>query len=538
MIEKSLRVLLVEDNPADAELAELELLKGGYNPVVTRVQTGAGMAVALATNDWDLILCDYMMPQFTGLEALELLKGTDKDVPFILISGSAGEDIAVAAMKAGAQDYFVKGKLALLVPAIQRELHEAERRAIARAQLEQLHRNEKLAALGTLLAGVAHELNNPLTVIMHQASLLQRLLAGDPRAARADMIREAVNRCSRIIQNFLALARQDPPQRVPVSVNDVVRKAIEVVGYSLRVDAIDVSLALQEPLPCVSGDPQELHQVIINLVNNAQYALRSGLAPHKLIIRSWFEAGTGRITLQVEDNAGGIPPEIRSRIFDPFFTTKPAGEGTGIGLALCHGILSAHDGTIRVESEIGTGTTFIITLPIAPGVMPVDEEPAAASSLVPALHILVVDDDPDVGGALADILSSQGHAVDVALGGKAALELLGNRAFDVVVTDMRMPDVDGPALYREAMARFPLLADSFIFITGDAFSGDTEGFLSGIGAVRLPKPCSLDEIDDALRQVVRRRAQRTQGSRVRDDRGGERKGAGAIEDRGFSNEAR
>ncbi len=514
MNERLLRVLIVEDNPADAELAELELSRAGYAPVITRVQTAAAMAAALATGDWDLILCDYTMPQFTGLKALELLKAADKDIPFILISGSAGEDIAVAAMKAGAQDYFVKGRLALLVPAIQRELQEAERRATARAQLEQLHRNEKLAALGTLLAGVAHELNNPLTVIMHQASLLQRLLKDDPRQVRADMIGEAVKRCSRIIQNFLAVARQDPPQRVPVSINDVVRRAIELIDYGLRADNIDVSLALQQPLPSVSGDPQELHQVIINLIGNAQYALRSRSGPRTLVIRSGVESDTGQVTLHVQDNAGGIPPEIRSRIFDPFFTTKPVGQGTGIGLALCHGIVCAHDGTIRVESETGTGTTFIITLPVAPVAVSFDEGIPVTSTPVPALRILVVDDDADVGAALADMLSAEGHDVDVALSSSDALDLLEKRAFDVVVADVHMPEVDGPAFYRKAVARFPLLSDSFVFITGDAFDPDTDEFLSRIGAVRLPKPCSFEEIDDALHQVVSARSERDRRSNV------------------------
>src|SRR5437773_2330516 len=146
-----LRVLIVEDSAVDAELLELELAKGGFVPITTRVQTAAGMQAALDSANWDLVLCDYRMTRFTGLEALELLKATGKDIPFILISGSAGEDIAVGAMKAGAQDYFVKGDLALLVPAIERELREAELRAAARIQHEQLQQAEKLAALGTLL---------------------------------------------------------------------------------------------------------------------------------------------------------------------------------------------------------------------------------------------------------------------------------------------------------------------------------------------------------------------------------------------------
>src|ERR1700682_6490951 len=326
MTLRPLRVLLVEDNPADAELVEMELIRSGYTPVTARVQTEPAMAAALTAEEWDIVLCDYMMPQFTGLKALELLKSTEKDIPFILISGSAGEDIAVNAMKAGASDYFVKGKLGLLVPAIRRELHEAELRSKARAQLEQLHRNEKLAALGTLLAGVAHELNNPLTVILHQTAILQRLLKDDeaPRV-RVDMIAQAVGRCSRIVKSFLALARHDPPQRVPVSVNDAVHAILELVGYGLRDDHIEVIIELQDPIPSISGDPQELQQVILNLVNNAQYALRKRAEARTLTIRSTVKAGGGWVILQTEDNGAGIPPEVRSRIFDPFFTTKPVG---------------------------------------------------------------------------------------------------------------------------------------------------------------------------------------------------------------------
>src|SRR5258708_3456018 len=414
MTNKQLRVLIVEDNPADAELVVLELAKGGYAPTSLRVQTAADMTAALAAAEWDLILCDYMMPRFTGLEALELLKATGKDIPFILMSGSAGEEIAIRAMKAGAQDYFVKGKLALLVPAIQRELREAELRSAARTQLEHIHRNEKLAALGTLLAGVAHELNNPLTVIMHQAALLQRGLKDDPRQARADMIFQAVKRCSRIVKNFLALSRHEPPRRLPVSINDAVRAVLELISYSLRADRIAVTLDLLEPMPSVSADPQELQQVIINLLSNAQYALRSRPGTRTLRISTGISAGGEGVTLHVTDNAGGIPPGIRSHIFDPFFTTKPAGHGTGLGLALCHGMIAAHNGTIGVESEEDAGTTFIITLPIGSVAGPdVTGDDGAPPTSVSAQRILVVDDEPDVARAISDMLSSQEHREQV-----------------------------------------------------------------------------------------------------------------------------
>lgn len=506
MDEKQLRVLIVEDNAADAELLELQLVNGGYAPCVLRVQNAAEMQSALDAEEWDLILSDYTMPRFTGLEALELLKAAGKDIPFILISGSAGDDIAVTAMRAGAQDFFSKGSLALLVSAIQREMREAELRSIARVQREQLQQNEKLAALGTLMAGIAHELNNPLAVIMHQVTLLRAELNDDPRQARAGRALQAASSCSRIIKNFLALARHEPPRREPVSINEVVRAAMELVAYGLRSADIGVELDLFEPMLFASGDPQQLEQVVLNLVNNAQYALRSCPFPRTLLLRTSIDAIGGRVVLRIEDNGGGIPPEIRSRIFDPFFTTKPTGEGTGLGLSLCHGIISAHDGTIVVSSEAGSGTAFVISLPIGAGVSVESNDPLHAEPAVQAARILVVDDNPDVAMAFSDILSVQGHLVDIAGTSRGALPLIESGAYAVVVTDMRMPDLDGPALYREVTKRCPRLAKSFLFITGDTFSTETNRFLKETEAVYLGKPCTFEEVESAVKQVLRRSA--------------------------------
>jgi two-component system NtrC family sensor kinase len=500
-----LRVLIVEDNPHDAELLELRLQKGGYVLSARCVQTERAMQIALDGEEWDLILSDFAMPRFSGLEALELLKATGKDIPFILISGGAGDDVAVTAMRAGAHDFFTKGNLALLIPAIQRELREAERRATARAQREQLQQNEKLAALGTLLAGIAHELNNPLSVIMHQAALLQAELNGDLRQARVGRMLHAVNTCSRIVKNFLALARHEPPRRVPVSLNDVVRAALDLVSYGLKIDEIAVELELVEPIPSVAGDPQQLERVVLNLVSNAQYALHSRPWPRRLHIRSTVDTPGGSVLLSVTDNGGGISPEIRSRIFDPFFTTKPTGEGTGLGLSLCHGIISAHNGTIAVSVESGFGTTFAISLPIE-SAMNVDTDVARpAASALPGQRILVVDDDPDVAIAFSEILVTQGHVVDIAGSGQSVVERITTGSYAVVVTDMRMPDLDGPTLYREVTARCPLLGKSFLFVTGDTFSSDTDRFLKSTGAVYLSKPCTSEEVACAVEEVLRRR---------------------------------
>jgi signal transduction histidine kinase len=504
MNEKPLRVLIIEDNPADAELLELELLRGGYLPDLCRVQSAAEMQAALDEREWDLVLSDFTLPGFTGFHALEVLKASGQDIPFILISGSAGDDVAVTAMRAGAHDFFTKGSLALLVSAIQRELREAELRAVSRAQREQLHRNEKLAALGTLMAGVAHELNNPLSVIMHQATLLQTALGSDPRQARAARILYAVNACSQIVRNFLALARHEPPRQVPVSINEVINAAIDLLAYGLRTDDIELELDLAAELPAVEGDPQQLERVIINLVTNAQYALRSRPLPRRIVIRSHLDSSGAQLLLQVSDNGEGIPPEIRSRIFDPFFTTKPAGEGTGLGLSLCHGIITAHQGEIAMSDEVETGTTVVIKLPVASNARVACAASDDTESSSPPSRILVVDDNAEVAAGFREILVAQGHHVDTELTSRAALPRILTGAYALVMADIRMPDLDGPALYREVMARSPELAKTFLFITGDTFSRDRDAFLKETQAVYLAKPCTYEEVEDAVAKALQR----------------------------------
>jgi len=267
----------------------------------------------------------------------------------------------------------------------------------------------------------------------------------------------------------------------------------------LQIDHIDVKVDLAEPLPNVSGDPHQLQQVVMNLMSNAQYELRSRPAPRSLAVRSGMDREGERVVLRIEDNAGGIPPEIRTRIFDPFFTTKPVGQGTGLGLALCHGIVSAHDGTIVVESETDIGTTFTVSLPAGCVPSAHDDTVEPASPIQPQ-RILVVDDDPLVAMGFSEILSAQGHRVDLAANGNSALQMLDESIYDLVVSDMHMPDSDGPTLYRKIVARHPLLENSFVFVAG-IFGAEFDAFLSRTGAVRLTKPCTFDEIEHAVRQI-------------------------------------
>jgi PAS domain S-box-containing protein len=352
-------------------------------------------------------------------------------------------------------------------------------------QRQILHQNEKMSALGSLLAGVAHELNNPLSVVVGHASLLEDFAPDGAIRERALKIRTAADRCARIVRTFLAMARSKPRQRTAVQLNETIGEALEIVAYGLRTADVEVVRVLAPDLPPVWADGDQLHQVFANLFVNAQQALQSVPPPRRLTVTSGFDAAS--VWVEVTDNGPGVPADLAHRIFEPFFTTKPQGIGTGVGLSVCHGIVAAHDGEIRLEARSQAGATFVVRLPRT--AVEVAEPPVVAPDrrLHPA-HILVVDDEPDVAQLLIDILERDGHRVDRANSGREALTRLRYGEVDLILCDLRMPDLDGPALYRELTAQRPELLSRIVFMTGDTLGGDMSGFLTDTGARVLEKP--------------------------------------------------
>jgi two-component system NtrC family sensor kinase len=366
----------------------------------------------------------------------------------------------------------------------------------------QLVQTEKLAAMGQLLAGVAHELNNPLSVVLGQALLLRKNAADEQLARRTGQIALAAERCARIVRNFLALARQRPPARAAVDLNRVVQEALELLAYSLRVDGVAVELALAADLPPLWADPHQLHQVVLNLATNAQHAMRDAAPPRRLRVTSAHDVSSRRVTLEVADSGPGIPPAIRDRIFEPFFTTKPPGQGTGLGLSLCHGIVERHGGTIQVADAPGPGAAFRIVLPVqAPPPSGLEAAPAGAARRR-SLAILVVDDEPEVAATLADVLAGAGHRVETAGDGRVALARIEARHYDVVVSDVKMPELDGPGLHRALALRASPLLRRLVFLTGDALSTDLAEFLRRSGNAHLEKPFTPEEVLAVVERVI------------------------------------
>jgi PAS domain S-box-containing protein len=365
-------------------------------------------------------------------------------------------------------------------------------------QREALHQSEKLAAVGSMLAGVAHELNNPLSIVIGNALMLQSEAEGvsRPLAERAQRIQAAAERCGRIVRSFLAMARQRKTQPRSVEVEVLIGNALGLLAYGLRASGIEIEQTIAPGLPPVFCDPDQVTQVLTNLLVNAQQALEGEPQPRR--VRLGAVADGNAIAIEVADNGPGIPPNLRSRVFEPFFTTKPMGVGTGIGLAVSRGIVEAHGGSLTLAPS-DRGAAFLLRLPLHDA----GQASAENGSLPPSKPVhtersaLIVDDEPDVGLILADMLTALGMRCEVVTSGETAVERLKGRDYDAIICDVRLPGIDGPALYAWIAQHRPHLGARTAFVTGDTLGQASERFLAqgakaalgeAIPACRCPAP--------------------------------------------------
>lgn len=376
---------------------------------------------------------------------------------------------------------------------------------------DKLAQTEKLAALGQLVSGIAHELNNPLTSIMGYAQLLlaRRPAPRDRRSADAEKIYQEAERAARLVRNLLVFARETRPERAPVDLNEIVERTLALRSYELKVSNIQVIFDLDPHLPRVLADAHQLQQVVFNLVVNAEQAIQQARGAGQIRIATRRIAGQ-RVALEVADDGPGIPPELASRVFDPFFTTKPLGVGTGLGLSIAYGIVQEHGGDIYVGSRAGRGATFVVELPIAPREaeveierdLPVRPTPAPPARPRAARRILVVEDEPTVAQLVADVLAEQGHDVTAVLDSAEGLDLALAGGFDLVICDLRMPRVDGRAFYEALLEARSPLARRLFFITGDTLAPRTLEFLEREGIPYLAKPFLVEELTLAVNRAL------------------------------------
>jgi signal transduction histidine kinase/ActR/RegA family two-component response regulator len=382
-----------------------------------------------------------------------------------------------------------------------------------------LQQTGKLAALGRMASGLAHELNNPLTSILGYAQLLLDPSRGAEKNSDLRKIYQQAERASHIAKNLLLFGRETRSERRPVDLNEIVRSTLSLREYELKLENIGVDSDLDPNLPPVLADPGQMQQVVLNLIVNAEQAIQEARRSGHIRIRT-AKAREERVVLEVADDGPGIPPEIAANIFDPFFTTKPAGQGTGLGLSIAREIMEEFDGAIRLCSSTDSGATFQIELPAAnAAALGQGKSPSAAlptwrteSAPHPAARaaesrrrrkrVLVVEDEPTVAQLIADVLQEEGHDVETLLDSRKGLDRAERQSFDLVICDLKMPQLDGQAFYAALESSRNPLQHRILFVTGDTLAAHTMEFLQTHHLPFVAKPFLVEELKRAVDSVL------------------------------------
>jgi two-component system, cell cycle sensor histidine kinase and response regulator CckA len=511
-VSTTLHVLIVEDSEDDAELLVRELRRGGYEVNFERVDRPEAMRVAIEGQHWDVVMCDYSLPHFSGADALKLLRAKNVDTPFIFVSGTIGEETAVAALKQGAQDYVMKGNLKRLLPAIQRELKDAEQRR-ERVQLEsQLQLLERFDSLGRLAGGISHDFNNVIGAILGWAEIGEcEAPAGSELQGHFRKIRTQAERASGLTGQLLAFARHQVLQPEKIDLNHSISGMVTVVqsgmGESIRFERL-----LEPDLQVIEADRSQMEQVIMNLCINARDAMPNG---GSLIVRTrnveldddfchhHSHARPGRyVLLEISDTGVGMDSVTLDRIFEPFFTTKKPGKGTGLGLATVYGIVKQHEGFIDVESEPGKGTSFRIYFPSTTGAPSGRNSDKPQMSVAGNETVLVAEDHEGLRELIDKVLTSHGYKTIITDNGDHAVRLFKEHfgKIQIVVLDVIMPVLSGPEAYDRMSAirkGVPV-----IFTTGHTAEVVSLNSRLEAGAVFLQKPYAPHKLIQMVRSTL------------------------------------
>jgi two-component system, NtrC family, sensor kinase len=375
---------------------------------------------------------------------------------------------------------------------------------------QQLIQSEKLSAIGELISGIAHELNNPLTGVMGYSQLLQLRNDLDQRA-RDNLLKinNLALRCQKIVQNLLSFARKQKPERTLVNVNEILERTVELRSYEFQVNNVEIVRDLDHDLPRTIADGHQLQQIFLNLLTNAEQAMLEANGKGRLIIRTRQLPNNGCIVVEIHDDGPGIPESHLTRIFDPFFTTKEVGKGTGLGLSLSYGMIKEHGGNIYARNRGGGGATFVIELPLItqlqdPAVQPPQQAPRdqALEKLVQGKHALVVDDEKYILDFFTEVFQIFPMRVDTARNGRLALEKILVNDYDLIITDYKMPQMGGKDLFHWILQNRPHLAKKIIFVTGDTVSPDTRAFFETTRNRYLAKPFKIEDVKEVVQETL------------------------------------
>ncbi|MBF0303823.1 MAG: response regulator [Desulfamplus sp.] len=540
-IKKTLRLLLVEDSESDAELIIRLLKRAGFDLSFKLVQTNHEMTETLNNHHWDIVLSDYNLPQFDALSALNVLHATGKDIPFIVVSGAIGEDTAVAIMKAGAHDYVMKDNLPRLIPAIERELREAELRhqKIKTEQEqknleEQLRQAQKMEAVGQLAGGVAHDFNNMLFIITGCTELMMETIPPDnPAYQNLDMIMGAAQRATNLVRQLLLFSRKSARKPVIIDMNEIIINLMKMIR---RVIGENIKLEFMPGfnLNNICADPGQMEQVLMNLCINARDAMPDGgkivIETQNVFIQNEFsevntvwknnefgkdegiffnDCNTGAkkgcyVLLTISDTGCGIPRELHKRVFEPFFTTKDVGKGTGMGLAAVYGIVRSHEGMINLYSEAGKGTVFKIYIPSSEKVTSCMDETNTDIKIFNGNReiILVAEDEEIVRKMLVKILEGANYQVIAAENGEQAIDLFkqNSKNIDIALLDVVMPVMGGDKVMEYIRQTKPELP--IIFLTGYSRGMLPKNILSQTNYDTIQKPVSRFDMLSKISKVL------------------------------------
>lgn len=390
------------------------------------------------------------------------------------------------------------GLVAVVEDITDRKRDEAKRKDMERkAQL-----TSRLASVGEMASGIAHEINNPLTSVIGFSELMMKKNLPRDLRKHVETIYEGSQRVSGVVSRLLTFARQQKPERTFVNINEVIRNTLELRAYVLQTNNIEVTTRLLPELPSTMADAGQIQQMVLNIIVNAEKEMKMAHGKGKLLITT--ETVNNTIRMSFQDDGPGIPKQNVDKIFDPFFTTRRVGQGTGLGLSLCHAIVNEHDGQIYVNSELGKGATFFVELPVTSFEKP--KQPSIQSSddkvNTGRARILVVDDEPAILHLVKTVLEAEGHIVDTSNDSLSALEMIRSNRYNLILLDIKLPGMSGTELYKRIREIAGSLARRVVFITGDVMGSDTQNFISRNSAQYLAKPFTAEALSKEVNRIL------------------------------------
>jgi two-component system cell cycle sensor histidine kinase/response regulator CckA len=512
--ECPLRILHLEDDAEDVALVQSTLDAGGISCQTVSVQNRPDFAAALECGETDLVISDFMLPAFDGLSALDMTRAKCPDLPFILLSGTLGEELAIDALKRGATDYVLKERLSRLVPAVNRAMKEVKERTERRCLETQFIEAQKMEVVGQLAGGVAHDFNNIIAIIMGYSDLLAQKLGNDPAMkGYLEAIRMAAERAAGLTRQLLVFSRKQTVQPVVLDLSEAV-SGMEKLLRRLIDENIDLTFSLGKDSGRIMADSGYIGQVLMNLVVNARDAMPRGgkltvetsnvtLDEHYVRLHKGATPGH-YVMFSVSDTGMGMSDEVKERLFEAFFTTKPKGKGTGLGLVTCQTIVHQSGGYIDVCSEIGKGTTFKVYFPRVDLVLDTTAITTQKGPLPRGTEaILIVEDEPAVRQLARSVLEIQGYEVLAASNGQDALRVARDHhgsPLRLVVTDVIMPQMGGKIMAEWLKSSYPGL--KILFTSGYTDDAIAHHGVLERGVEFLPKPYTPSTLTRKVREML------------------------------------